>query len=103
MRITHHYEDWDGTPKTPMDLIWIMIEELRDAESDLDYITTDEFLQLPYQERMKVWFDARELLEEMQQRHKELMCKMKDIFDHSFHQAVDLRDRLHYAAGRKSR
>lgn len=103
MKRRNDFDDEECLPRTAMDVIWMMIEELRDAESELEYITTDEFRQLPYQKQLDVWFDARELVEDIQHNQKKLMNKMKELFDHSYHQSVELIDILSYAVGRKSR
>jgi len=84
-------------PTTPMEVIAMMVEQLQDLASDLEYMSTDEFIQSSCDEQTEVWFDVRKRVRQGQQDHKELMSLMVKMFDQFYFNAVDLIDRLQHS------
>lgn len=81
-------------PTTPMEVLALMIEQLQEAHDELDYISTDEFSRLPYDDQTEIWHEARKLVRQIPQDQKELMSRMVKIFERAYFNATDFLDRL---------
>lgn len=88
----------DNMPTTPVEVLTIMIDQLQNTWSDIEYLYTEEFNRLTYTERTEALFETRRLVEQMQQEQKELMSLATKMFSHAYTNAIDLMDRLRHAA-----
>lgn len=84
----------ENMPTTPEEVLTIMIEQLQDLRSDLEFRSTDEFRQLPHEDQAEVLYEANKLVGHVPQDIKKFMRLMTKLFKHEYYNEIDLMDRL---------
>jgi len=90
--------DPDNMPRTPVEVLTIMIGQLQDLRSDLDLLYDEGFIRVPYNKRIEAMSESRTMFQQTRQEQKELWSTAEKQFMRSYYDAIELIDRLRNAA-----
>lgn len=88
--------DPENMPKTPVEVLTIMIDRLQELRSEVEYLYDEAYSRLSYKNRTEVLFESRAMINQAQQDQKELMSRAVKMFMRAYYEEIDLIDRLRH-------